>query len=144
MWFCKRLISRMSKFCRLARLHCCDSIDEDFQCVNEKEGEEVDQNSDAGEQVGSGVQGSGDMTDAEMAQFLRDVDAARQRLEAADRLGKARESELRDQREFSQQEDDKTRNDAKNSANDGGGFQLPDWDFGLPEFLNGWIQQNAN
>lgn len=128
MRICEEYIDRLSEGCKKATLHCCRSIDEDFQCVDEEkieQGEGVD----SVEQVGAGVVGRGDMTEAEWDTYKRHREQALQRKrEAAER--KAREAELRQQQEFYQEEGDKVRNDAK--QNPGWGIHLPIAPLGVP------------
>lgn len=143
MWVCEEFLHRLSDFCKTAELICCDEIDEESQCIVGGEVMQGNEDGDTGERVGIGTQGGIDMTDEERDNYLRDREAAQRRIrEAAEQ--KAKKDELRQQMEFYQQEGDKIRDDAKNGANEIPDFQLPDWQLGLPEFVQQWLKQQAN
>lgn len=140
MRICEECFDRLSEGCKRATLHCCRSIDEDFQCVDEQK---IEQNEgvDSVEQVGAGVVGRGDMTEAEWEIYKKHREQALQRKrEAAER--KAREDELRKQQEFYQEEGDKVRNDAKQDSD--WGIRLPDWLLGIPGSRQDSIWQLGN
>lgn len=129
---------------------CCDDIDEELQCIVNKEVVLGNEDGDSVERVGTGVMGGIDMTDQERENQRKDRAEAEQRRRGSEQRVKEAEQRVREAEQkasdaamdFYQQEGDKTRNDAQDGAIGGSDFQLPN--FGIPELLQQWVQQHAN